>query len=227
MRFSRIIRFNRFLLVVNLLVLVLIGTFFALDCSKKGQGDILEARRIILRGENGIPSIILQGDDENTLMTLNDKNGQARLQLQGGAFPAMIIKNEAQEIVGTFFPLKDGGTAIGLGDADGNMATFLRGGDSPTLSLFHQSNEPNIALGIANQIPHFVMFPFSGKDGMLIHGSSPTTLLFIDEEGKISVSLSRYGLYHESAPSQEEGEKKEGKLFSSWDELKKTLNSFE
>ncbi|MCB1106617.1 MAG: hypothetical protein KDK76_00805 [Chlamydiia bacterium] len=195
MKIKQIIRFNRIFFIANLSVFIaLIGFFAFVGPRLFNTGGTIEASRIVLMGESGVPNIILQGDDENTLMTFNDAAGNVRLQLQGGVFPALIMKNEEREIVGTFFPLKDGGAAVGLGDREGNMATFIRGGSSPMMNFYHQSSEPNIAMGIAGELPHFVMVPTGGQEGMLIHGSSPTTLLFIDEYGKIPVSLSRYGL---------------------------------
>ncbi len=217
MRIRQIIRFNRMFFIANLCVFIAMICFFAYVRPNLFQSDgTLEARRIVLKGTNGTPNIILQGDDENTLLTLNDVEGNPRLQLQGGAFPAIIMKNEQQEIVGTFFPLKDGGAAVGLGDREGNMATFIRGGSSPMMNFYHESSEPNIAMGIANKLPHFVIVPTKGQEGMLIHGNAPTSLLFIDEQGKILVSLSRHGLYRKGENKEQPQEKSgEGKVFSS------------
>lgn len=209
MRIKQIIRFNRLFFIANVcfFAVVIAALVFAFPHLFHRRG-ILEGSRLILRGANGNPNIILQGDDENTVMILNDREGNIRLQFQGGSFPAMIMKNENQEIVGTFFPLKDGGAAVGLGDREGNMATFIRGGTSPMMNFYYQSNEPNLAMGIANELPHLIMVPTKGQGGMLIHGNAPTSLLFIDEQGKIPVSLSRYGLYQQGSEEKEvEGEK--------------------
>lgn len=226
MSIKQIIRFNRILFVANLAVFLGLAGFFIFGGSHLFErgGGTLEANRIVLRGESGVPTMILQGDDENTLMTLNDLNGNIRLQLQGGNFPAVIMKSAEQEIVGTFFPLKDGGAAVGLGDRDGNMATFIRGGSSPMMNFYHESNEPNIAMGIANNLPHFIIVPTQSHEGMLIHGEAPASLLFIDEKGEIPVSLSRHGLY-QSGKEKEQTEEKDpcGKVFSSWHELKEQI----
>jgi len=79
-------------------------------------------------------------------------------------------------------------------------------------------------MGISNKLPHFVMFPIAGREGMLIHGNAPTSVLFIDENGEIPVSLSRHGLYHEKSQEAEAAPREESKIFSSWDELKSILN---
>ena len=223
MSLARVLKVNRFLMVTNFALLICLIGIFVWNWFLGFSGDTLEASRIILRGENGIPSIIMQGDAENTLLTLNDQEGNVRLQLQGGSFPALIMKNEVEEIVGTFFPLRDGGAAVGLGDAEGNIATFIRGGSSPTMSFYQQSNEPNLAMGISNHLPHFVIFPIVGKEGMLIHGNAPTSLLFIDENGEIPVSLSRHGLFQAQEEKEAVPSGNGGKIFSSWDELKQTL----
>ena len=71
-----------------------------------------------------------------------------------------------------------------------------------------------------------MIFPIEGKEGMLIHGNAPTSLLFIDENGKILLSLSRHGLSQEKT-QEEATPSQEGKIFSSWDELKKTFKQIE
>ncbi len=216
MKIRQIIRFNRIFFIANLCVFIAMIGFFAFVGPELFRSDgTLEANRIVLKGESGTPNIVLQGDDENILLTLNDGEGNVRLQLQGGAFPAMIMKNEQQEIVGTFFSLKDGGAAVGLGDQEGNMSMFIRGGASPMMNFYHESSEPNIAMGIANKLPHFVIVPTNGQEGMLIHGNAPTSLLFIDEQGKVPVSLSRHGLYQKGESKERSQEKNgEGKVLS-------------
>jgi len=134
------------------------------------------------------------------------------------------MKSSDQEIIGTFFPLKDGGAAVGLGDREGNMATFIRGGSSPMMNFYHESSEPNIAMGIANDLPHFIIVPTQSHEGMLIHGDAPTSLLFIDEKGEIPVSLSRHGLYQAGNGKEAVEEKSSaGKVFSSWHEIKEQM----
>lgn len=214
MSFKKIMRFNRIFFIANLVFFIGVIGFFILGAPFLiHSGGSIEANRILLKGKSGKPNIILQGDDENTVMIFNDQNGNTRLQLQGGVFPALIMKNEAREIVGTLFPLKDGGAAVGLGDREGNMATFIRGGSSPMMNFYHESNQPNIAMGIANELPHFIMIPKEGQEGMLIHGSAPASLLFIDDNGEIPVSLSRYGL--QQPTESREQTSGEGKVLSS------------
>ena len=214
MRIKQIIRFNRIFFIANLCLFIALIAFFAfVGPSLFNQDGTLEGKRIVLRGESGVPNVVIQGDDENTLLTLNDQSGRVRLQLQGGVFPAMIMKNEAQEIVGTFFPLRDGGAAVGLGDREGNMATFIRGGSSPMMNFYQGSSDPNIAMGIAGELPHFIMVPKEGSEGVLIHGHSPASVLFIDEQGGIPVSLSRYGLYQQGGEEKETSSQEE-KVFS-------------
>lgn len=204
MIFKRIIQFNRILFFANLALFIGMIAFFAIGTPFFiHSGGSIEANRIVLKGKSGTENIILQGDDENTLMTFNDSQGNIRLQLQGGVFPALIMKNESSEIIGTIFPLKDGGAAVGLGDREGNMATFIRGGSSPMMNFYHESDQPNIAMGISNRLPHFIMVPKEGQEGVLIHGNAPASLFFIDENGGIPVSLSRYGLQQ---PLENKGE---------------------
>jgi len=218
MSLARTFRINRILLVTNCVLLVGVVSV-SLWKGFSSTGGTIEANRIVLKGKSGAPHLVLQGDDAHPLMTFHDKEGNVRLQLQGGVFPAMVLKNEAKQVVGSFFPLKDGGAAIGLGDVQGEMATFIRGGDSPTMSFFHKSHEPNVALGISNKLPHFVMFPMEGKEGLFIHGNSPTSVLFIDENGEVPVSLSRHGLMHDRGEPEAQSSDQE-KIFSLLEAIK-------
>ena len=67
MEYKKLLKWNRLLIIVNILILTGFTVTYFLD----RRGDEIEARRIVLRGDSGVPSIILQGDDENTLITLN------------------------------------------------------------------------------------------------------------------------------------------------------------
>ena len=218
MSIRKIIYFNRILFVLNLLVLIGVSSLMIFGVFNYfNEGQILTAKRLVLKGESGNTTMVLQGDDENTLISLNDSNGNARLQIQGGEFPALIMKNQSQEIVGTIFPLKDGGAALGLGDREGNMATFIRGGSDPTANFYSKSSEPNIALGIGSDLSYFVMKSSKSREGIMIHGDEPTSIIFTDENGEIPVSLSRYGLKEKAKENNvKEKEPLLRKELSSW-----------
>jgi len=82
MSIKQIIRFNRIFFVANLAVFVGIAALFVFGATDLFQpSGTLEVNRIVLRGTSGVPTMVLQGDDENTLMTLNDSQGNVRLQL--------------------------------------------------------------------------------------------------------------------------------------------------
>lgn len=209
--FKKIFRLNQALFLINVVLLIVACGLFTLFFLSGGRSDVIDARRIVLRSEEGTPTVVLQGDKESTLLTLNDAQGQPRLQLQGGDFPALMIKNGQDEVVGTFFPLRDGGTAIGLGNQQGEMATFMRGGSSPGVGFYSHAQMPHLAMGISEQTPHFLLFPLKGTEGMVIDGSEATSLLFFDSEGQVPVALSRYGLY-QNQPEEESESKKTTQL---------------
>lgn len=223
MSFSRILRINRFLLVANVIVLVTFFVFFVSSFSRNIHGNVIEANTIVLKGKNGVPLMQLQAGEEAAVMVFNDQNGVPRLQFQGGEFPAIMIKSSTNDVVGSIFTLKDGGGALGLGDAEGDVSMFIRGGSNPNLSVFEKSPEPNLSLGITNHVPHFLIFPKSGKDGMMIQGGNPTALLFVDEQGKIPVVLSKDGLKQGAATEEQKTQEK--KLFFSWDAILESIKN--
>ncbi|MEM7174304.1 MAG: hypothetical protein AAF443_00035 [Chlamydiota bacterium] len=209
--FKALFRLNQCLFFINIAVFITTCTALGFVFFGRFGSDSIEARQIVLRSQSGVPTIVLQGDEAGTLLTLNDSAGNARLQLQGGDFPALMMKNSEQEIIGTFFPLKGGGGALGLGNQAGEMATFIRGGDSPGIGFYRHAQVPQVAMGIAQEVPHLLLFPMTGREGMVVDGSQSASLLFFDNEGQVPVALSRYGLYQsaEEESDQEEQDKKE------------------
>lgn len=210
--FKTIFRINQYLLIGNfVLVALVLGAGVMFFLSNRLSNDQIEARQIVLRSENGKEVMVLSSHQNKALLALNDETGQVRLQLQGGEFPAMMIKNQTGEVVGTFFPMQEGGAALGLGNQAGEMATFVRGGNSPGIGFYSQSQMPQTAMGISQGVPHFLLFPIIGPEGMVIDGSNGANLLFFDNEGEAPVRLSRYGLYHQSSQddaSQDSSNKK-------------------
>ncbi|MCH9613852.1 MAG: hypothetical protein SP1CHLAM54_08610 [Chlamydiia bacterium] len=190
----RVVRFNRFLIIVNVLVLILLASFFVTEYLKK----TIETERLVLKAPDGQPLIELVATEQGGVIAFADANGAIRLQLQGGELPAVLIRGQDQTLVGSFFSMQDGGTAIGLGDQNGSVATFIRGGSDPSLSLYQGSQEPGIAMGMTTQIPHLVVNPPSHDGKMVMHGGEPASLVFVDESGEVPVTLSKYGLNQHS-----------------------------
>lgn len=186
----RVVRFNRFLIIVNLLVLILMAGFFVTEYFKK----TVEVERLVLRSPDGQPLIEMVATEQGGVIAFADGRGAVRLQLQGGELPAVLIRSENQTLIGSFFSMQDGGTALGLGNHSGNVSTFIRGGNDPSLSLYQGADEPGISVGITETVPHLVVNPPSHDGKMLLHGGNPAALVFVDEEGQVPVSLSKYGL---------------------------------
>lgn len=186
----RVVRFNRFLIIVNVLVLILLACFFVTEYLKK----TIETERLVLKTRSGQPLIEMIATEQGGVIAFADTSGAIRLQLQGGELPALLIRGQDQTLIGSFFSMQDGGTAIGLGDQQGAVAAFVRGGSNPGLSLYQGSQEPGIAMGMTTHIPHLVINPPGHEGKMVMHGGEPASLVFIDESGDVPVTLSKYGL---------------------------------
>lgn len=193
----RVVRFNRFLIIINLALLAALGAYIGLDYFEK----TIETSRLVLKNSQGQIVMEMVAHEEGGVIALPDQNGVVRLQLQGGSTPAVMLSGPDQKLIATLFTLQDGGAGLGLGDQGGDVAAFLRGGFSPSIGFYQKSSDPNVAMGISNRVPHFVLTPESHKERMLIHGGNPTSLLFINEKGEIPVTLSKYGLNQEKEKS--------------------------
>ncbi|MBP9841319.1 MAG: hypothetical protein KBC64_02705 [Simkaniaceae bacterium] len=186
----RVVRFNRFLIVFNIVILGIFAAYVATDY----LSDSVVAQKITLKGPKGEVLLELGAQQEGGVIAFFDQRGVVRLQLQGGNTPAVMLSGPDQTLIGTFFTLQDGGAAVGLGDQSGDIATFVRGGSSPNIAFYQNSPEPNLALGISGSVPHFVLMPKTKQEKLLIHGGSPASLLFVNENGDIPLVLSKYGL---------------------------------
>lgn len=192
MAISKILIFNRVLILFNVMLIIALLLVWKMDYRSSSEKGVFDA--IAIKSENGIPLIVMQEVDGAPVLVLNDRDGNPQVQLQGGEAPGVLLKSKDGELVGTFFAMEDGGAALGLGDASGDVAAFMRGGSSPNLSFYQKSPAPNLAMGIAEGVPHFYLSPMVGSDRFIIHGGMPTSLIFMDEEGASPVILSKYGL---------------------------------
>ncbi len=161
-------------------------------------------------------------EDSKPMIALKDQTEVSRMQLQGGTSPAVFMKNQQNEIIGTMLTLGDGGAALGLADKEGDVAAFMRGGSTPSISFFQKSVEPNVALGISKGVPHLLVSSPSTKDNLVIHGGDPTSVIFVDEKGEIPVLLSKHGLFQGKKSEQQSNKPKEEKIFT-WEELLEPL----
>jgi hypothetical protein len=224
------------------------GLFIGMGVKQTLNQRVIEAEKIVLKGQNGTmielscesdpvikmvnsaghtASEITLSDTGEGVISLNDPVGRNRIQVQGGSSPAVYMKNESGEIVGAFLMLQDGGSAIGLADRDGDVAALIRGGGSPSLSLFQKSSEPNIALGINQNTPHLLVTSKTSKDSLVVHGGETTSLLFVDDKGDVSVFLSKHGLYQgkQQEGGSETKKPNESKVFT-WQDLETPLEDF-
>ncbi len=200
-----------------------------------------------LRDQNQQPLISLSGSDNPSMLMksggksqlemvatnngamvkFNDTEGQPRVQLQGGSSPGVYLREEKGEVIGSFIGLKSGGAAIGLGNSNGDIAAFLRGGQNPSLSFFQDDKEPDVILGIAEKAPHLIMSKNKKREGVLIYGGSPSSMLFVNERGEIPVILSKHGLLQNRAASSKEKKEKKNDKFYSWEEFEDPLKDAE
>ncbi len=185
---------------------------------KKGSSNIFlsggETPSVTIKNRSQDETVSLLIDKEAPMLVFKDKKNLSRMQIQGGDAPAIFLKNQNNEIVGTMLLLQDGGAAVGLADKEGDVAAFMRGGSSPSVSFFRKSVEPTAAVGISQNVPHFLLSSPSTNDSIILHGGDPTSVLFVDDKGEVPVLLSKHGLFQGKEESSAKEEKQEGKIFT-------------
>ena len=152
--------------------------------------------------------------DGSAHMRFADPQQNIRLHLQGGEAPGVFLKNSESKTVGSWSLLSDGGTGIGLGDNAGKAAAIIRGGATPSVSFFNPNNEPMAALGMIQKIPHLLISGPAGNEGILIHGGKPSSMVVVDEVGKIKILISKHGVFQGKEQEDPTMRKKENKVFS-------------
>ncbi len=151
---------------------------------------------------------------EASEFSLSDVNGTERLSMKVGSTPGVFLKNPENKIIGTWTVLSDGGTGLGLADHSGSAASILRGGQSPSVSFFTSQNEPMAAFGMIQKVPHLLISGPEGNEGILIHGGKPSSMVFVDEVGKVKILISKHGVFQEKEQSAPPIQKKNEKVFS-------------
>lgn len=155
---------------------------------------------------------------QGSLVKFNDLDGNARVQLQGGTSSGVFLRDQEGQVIGSLIALKHGGSALGLANANGEIATFLRGGSSPSLSFFQTNDHPDIILGITEKAPHLLMSREKDKEGVLMYGGSPSSVLFVNERGQVPVILSKHGLMQDRKTKGRSKKKPQQDKFYSWEE---------
>jgi len=164
--------------------------------------------------EAGRASFQVVTAEDGSVLSLNDAAGSERVAVKGGSVPGIFMKNDENKTIGTWTMLSDGGSGFGLANRNGGASTILRGGLNPSVSFFNANSEPTAALGMIQKVPHLLISGPVGNEGILIHGGKPSSMLFVDEIGKVNIMISKHGVFQgkkEGAPAQP---KKEKKVFS-------------
>ncbi|MDN3507474.1 MAG: hypothetical protein P0S94_00980, partial [Simkaniaceae bacterium] len=74
----------------------------------------------------------------------------------------------------------------------------------------------DIALGISKSVPHLLLTSKKTKDTAIFHGGDTASLFFADEQGNVSLFLSKDGLYQGKKEEKKEKKGPPGKIFT-WD----------
>lgn len=169
----------------TILLLVVLYFFFTSTPGSESQLTLLSS--------DGKSRIELIASEDGGVLILRDAQGIDRIHIQSGETAALMVKNAKGELVGTLFTGHDEAGMIGLGDADGNVSTLMKGGDDPSLGFFRNASYPSLSMGISESIPH-VLFFSPTREQLILHGGATSSLLFIDEKGGVPLSLTKEGL---------------------------------
>lgn len=168
---------------------------------------------LVFQSASGTAMLRLEGGETPTL-ALNDAQQNPRVHLQGGGAAGMYLRNGQAKTVGSWTVLSDGGAGFGLADGSGSAAAILRGGSSPSVSFFSPENEPMAALGMIQKVPHLLISGPVGNEGILIHGGNPSSMLVVDEAGKVKILISKQGVFQGKEDGGEPAKKREERVFS-------------
>lgn len=166
------------------------------------------------------PSAKLFASSNGSQLYLADTSMRPSLFLQGGDIPGFFLKNAANQTVGSWSLLNDGGAVLGLGMGNGNAATVLRGGSQPNISFFSEKGDPMAALGMIKRVPHLLVSGPTDNEGILLHGGDPSSMVVVDELGKVKILISKHGVFQGKKEQSSAPKKKQDRIFS-YQDLKK------
>ena len=185
-----------------------------------------DAVKIYNSQDKAMVAIAMQDKDTATI-TLNDAQEREKLSLQVGNRDGLFIKNDKNNVVGTFTVLEDGGCGLGLADHNGSASSIMRGGEAPGLSFYHYSTNPIATFGIVERIPHFLVMGQEGEEGILIHGGVPTSVMLMDEKGALKLLLSKHGIFKGSEDKNQKAPPKKEKFFTYQRDLQRLFPDIE
>jgi hypothetical protein len=176
---------------------------------------LIKDRDIVAYGKNDeILAHFGVGQDGMGQIRLADTEQYGKVFLQGGKIPGVFLKNKQNKTVGSWSLLPDGGAGLGLGDSQGRAASVIRGGATPSISFFNEQSEPMAALGMIQHVPHMLISGPAGNEGILIHGGETSSMVFVDELGKIKILISKHGVFQGKEKQGHQANEKENKVFS-------------
>ena len=212
-----------------------------LSASKAGHASFAlrnadETPEVVLKGGKTPSLAFYEGEQSQMeliaskhgpLVKLNDLQGSPLVQLQGGTSAGVFLRQGSGEVVGSLIPLKEGGSALGLTNSKGDVATLLRGGNNPSVSFFQKNDSADVVLGISDKAPHLLLSKTNAAEGLLLYGGSPSSMLFVNERGQVPVILSKHGLLQDRNASAKEKPAPKKERFYSWEEFKDPLEDLE
>ncbi|MEM8629429.1 MAG: hypothetical protein AAGF04_05115 [Chlamydiota bacterium] len=163
-----------------------VGTSIELVAGKSPQLAMRAGHRSLIE---------MREEGDTGAISLGNAKSGAHMDLKGGTGTGLFIKNGEGRVIGTWTMLQDGGTGIGLASGRGVAASILRGGDNPSVSFFSPNSEPMAAMGMVQKVPHLLISGRSGSEGILMHGGVPSSMLFVDEVGKVKILISKNGVF--------------------------------
>lgn len=226
---------------VRVLILSQVATVACVAFLSFGSSNVqksLEVQNLTIRGPNSemaihlsaegsLPEISMGKSAESKIVSISpDASGGGRVMvagngqgsavfLQGGDGGGLYLKNPMDKMVGSWTVLKDGGSGLGLANAQGKAASILRGGVNPSITFFGSQADPMAALGVIQKVPHLLVSGKEGNEGILIHGGSPNSMVVVDERGQVKILISKQGIFQGKKEGQsKEPDKKDQKVFS-------------
>ncbi|HRW58944.1 MAG TPA: hypothetical protein P5048_04960 [Chlamydiales bacterium] len=196
----------KFLIFLN--ILLIFTVFFAAFKSGKSSQTV---DKLEIKDPNSKSEIILQIDKGEPQVIMKDKNGIARVILNGSEVPIISMHDRQGKMMGIWKVMENGMSIIGLAKEDGSVGSLLKGGSNPSSSFFSSKGEASTVLGMIEDSPYLLVSGKEENEGIMITGGNQNGMLVLDENGRVKVFISKHGVLQQkeqpAAPEKKEKEK--------------------
>ena len=118
-----------------------VGSVFLLSLKSPTGSNEIEVQKITFKTPNGATCMILDASTGSPIVKFMDKAGAVNMELVGGEYPSVVMRNPKQKEIVQIAVLEEGNSVVSLKDESGVSRLQFQGGSAPAIFLKNAQNE--------------------------------------------------------------------------------------